>query len=76
MAKNRKEEVENAKLILKKYGYYTDNLWHIDDVMNNYDCDEDTAMDILHSTMRNDATIEQIWFSMDVAADVEGVEKL
>lgn len=35
-------------------GYFTDNLWHINDVMDRHVCDADEAMDILASVLDND----------------------
>lgn len=53
---------------LKLRGYYTDNLWQIDDVLNNYDVDDDTAYEILDGTLQNDWMIETIFSVIDEQA--------
>lgn len=65
-------EIEKAKEVLRKAGYFIDNLWHIDDVKLRYNCeDDDQAQDILYSALTNDATMEQIWFAIDYVAQNE-----
>ena len=65
-------EIEKAKEVLRKAGYFVDNLWHIDDVKIRYNCeDDDQAQDILYSALTNDATMEQIWFAIDYVAQNE-----
>jgi len=65
-------EIEKAKEVLRKAGYFVDNLWHIDDVKLRYNCeDDDQAQDILYSALTNDATMEQIWFAIDYVAQNE-----
>lgn len=59
--------IEQAKELLKNYGYFTDNLWHVDDVLTRFDCDEDTAQSILNDALTNDATFEQVWLAIDCA---------
>lgn len=52
--------IEDAKKILEKNGYFVGNLWHVEDVMNNYQCDEDTAQGILYNSLTNDYTFTAI----------------
>ena len=67
--------VEQAKEVLKANGYFVDNLWHVDDVKLRYNCDDDeVAQDILDRALTNDATIEQVWFALDMVAQDEGLE--
>lgn len=65
------KKIERAKATLKSYGYFTDNLWHIDDVHSIIDCDEDTAQSILKTALISDAIMEQVWLAIDIAADTE-----
>jgi hypothetical protein len=58
---------EQAKQILKDYGYFTDNLWHVSDVKDRYECEDDEAQDILNKALTNGATMEQIWMAIDEA---------
>ena len=43
--------------------YQTENLWSVGD-MENWDCDDEQALDILHDALTNDTTMESIWFAI------------
>lgn len=60
-----------AKATLREDGYFTDNLWHIDDVQFHYDCDDETAQTILYRALTNEATMEQIRLSIKMVAEEE-----
>jgi hypothetical protein len=62
-------EIDHARDILKSYGFYVDNLWHIADVKNWYECADDEAYDILANAMKNEATYSQIWMSIEYAIE-------
>jgi hypothetical protein len=62
-------DIENAKELLKREGYYVDNLWQTCDVTLNYDCTEEEAQDVLNKSLTNDATYEQIWMSIGYVAE-------
>jgi len=67
--------VEKAKEVLRREGYFVDNLWHIDDIQYRYNCDDDIqAQEILNAALTNDATMEQIWFAIDMVAEDEGLK--
>jgi hypothetical protein len=68
--------VEEAKEVLKQNGYFVDNLWSVDDVQLNWKCDEDTAQEVLYNALTNDATTEQIWFSINMVAEEMNLERL
>jgi hypothetical protein len=51
---------EQAKELLKKNGYYIDNLWHVDDVQQRCYCTEEEAQEILDMSLTNEDTIEHI----------------
>jgi hypothetical protein len=59
-------ETEAAKEVLRKAGYHTPSLWHLRDVMDKYECDEDTAWHILHEVI--DKSIWRINDSIDEMA--------
>lgn len=61
--------IEQAKQTLKEAGYFVDNLWHVSDVKDRYDCDDDVAQKILYKALTNEATMEQIWFAIDEATN-------
>jgi hypothetical protein len=53
--------VNMSILRLHDAGYFTDNLWHIDDVMDNFECTEEQAMDVLQEVMTNGEVIHSIF---------------
>lgn len=56
---------DDAKKILERHGYFVANLWHIDDITINYECDEDKAQDILYRALTNDHVMEAVWVSIN-----------
>lgn len=67
--------VEQAKKVLRDNGYFVDNLWHVDDVKLRWKCtDDEVAQDVLESALTNDATMEQIWFALDMVAQNKGLD--
>ena len=62
------KQIEDAKALLKKHGYFTDNLWCVDDVKMCYDVDDETAQEILNDTLTHERTMSDIWDMMDVIA--------
>jgi hypothetical protein len=60
MEQSREIAIANAKLVLKQAGYYVDNLWHVDDIKINYDCDDDMAQFILNEVLSDGQTIQYI----------------
>jgi len=61
--------IEQAKKTLRDAGYFTDNLWHVNDVKSIYDCDNETALEILDNALTNDGTMDQVWFAINFAID-------
>jgi len=74
--KEKLNDVANAREFLKSKGYFTGNLWCVDDVTQNYDCSNDKAYDILDRAMNNSATIEQIFLAIDDACDHLEIKQL
>jgi len=66
--------IKKAKKVLEDAGYYVDNLWSIDDVKEKYVCDNDTAQYILDKSLTNEATMEQIWLSIDIFSEMENLK--
>lgn len=67
--KEKLKDENNARELLSIKGYYTENLWCIDDVMMNYHCTQEEARIVLDTAMQNDATMEQIFLAIDDMAD-------
>ena len=63
--------VETARKFLEQEGYYTRNMWHIDDVCMQYDCDRETAMNILNDVLQNDWTMMMISDMITETAEFE-----
>ena len=66
-------KIEQAKKTLRDAGYFTDNLWHIDDVYaayeNNdleYDLDDEDAMQLLNATLTSESVMGYINESLDI----------
>ena len=68
--------VEEAKEVLKANGYFVDNLWNVDDVKAKFKCDDEQAQDVLLMSMINEATMEQIWFSIGEFGRIDGLEEI
>ena len=63
-------EVEKAKAVLRKNGYYVENLWHIQDVQANYmKASDEDAQNILNIALTNQETLEQISYSITDAIE-------
>jgi hypothetical protein len=56
---NMSKKIENAKKVLKDAGYYVDNLWHINDVKQNYKVSDDEAYKILDVALTSDWITER-----------------
>ena len=52
-------KIEEAKKVLKDAGYYVDNLWHINDVKQNYKVSDDEAYKILDVALTSDWITER-----------------
>lgn len=73
---NTQEEIRKAKKVLKSNGYYTDNLWSVEDVKSKYLCSDEQAYSILNSALKNEATMEQIWLAIDIYSEEENLPKI
>lgn len=69
-------KIQEAKEFLKQNGYYTDNLWCVEDIKSKFECSDDEAQEVLNSALNNDATMEQIWFAIDFHGQEEGLKKI
>jgi hypothetical protein len=66
---------KQARIILKELGFAVENLWQVSDVMMTYSCTEEEAMSIMNKALSNEATMNQIWESIDSEASMLGFEK-
>ncbi len=68
--------VEEAKKVLRDNGYQVDNLWTVADVQGKFNCTDEEAMSVLESALVNEATMEQIWFTINHHAEENGLEEV
>lgn len=54
-------DIESAKELLKKEGYFVDNLWQTEDVKMNYQCTDEQAQKVLSRVLQYDAIYELVW---------------
>ncbi len=73
---NSGDDVKEAKEILEKKGYYTENLRCVDDVKYKFKCTDEQAQEVLSGALQNDATMEQIWLAIDFHGENDGLERI
>lgn len=74
MENSREIAIANAKLVLKQAGYYIDVLWHVDDVKNKFECNDDQAQKVLHNLLSNEYIVTETFSQMDEFAEIEGLK--
>jgi hypothetical protein len=52
--------IAEAKQVLRSEGYFVDNLWCNEDIQAHYECDDETAQNILYWALTSPTTIEYI----------------
>jgi hypothetical protein len=57
--------IGNARQVLKEHGYYVENLWHIDDVKQNYNVSDQEAYDIIDKAMQSSFIMNDIFEQID-----------
>jgi hypothetical protein len=63
------DEIQKAKAILREAGYFTDSLWHVDDVQSRYECDDKTAQEILDYVLTNERVVMDIFELIHLEAE-------
>ena len=63
---------QQLKEELSRRGFFTDNLWSVQDVKSIFSVNDEEAQDILDEALTNEATMEQIWLSIGIFGDMEG----
>jgi len=70
-------EINKAKEVLRKAGYFVDNLWHVDDVKLRFQVfDNEDAQDILNDALTNEWVFDQIWDAIRDVAEDKGFKTL
>lgn len=75
METSREIAIANAKLVLKQAGYFVDNLWHIDDVKDRFECDDETAQSILYDSLTNEYIVEKVFCQIIDFASCEDLKE-
>lgn len=71
----KKLTIEQAREFLKSQGFFTDNLWHVDDVKTLFNVDDTQAQEVLLKSLKNDNTMEQIWFAIKEVGMSDGLSR-
>ena len=56
--------------------YQRKNLWCVEDVQSKFECTEEEALKVLEQALTNDATMEQIWYAIDVHGEYSGLKRV
>lgn len=73
--KEKLNDVATARTLLRSKGYFVENLWCVDDVIENWNCSKDVAYDVLCRAMKNEATMEQIFLAIDYTCEELEIKK-
>ncbi len=65
--------IEQAKQVLRDNGYYVDNLWHIDDIAQTYNCTDEEALEVLDGALNVSYVVENIFENIDLFANGIGL---
>ena len=68
--------IKEAKQILKDAGYFTDNLWSIEDVKDICNCSNEEAQDVLNIALTNEGTMHHIWTAIRIAGEDKSLVEL
>ena len=61
---------------LSRRGFFTGNLWSVDDVKSKFFVTDDEAQEVLGLSLTNEATMEQIWQSISIFGEMKGYKEV
>lgn len=71
------DKIDEAREVLRKAGYFVDNLWHVNDVKDAYFVlDNEDAQEVLDDALTNEWIIEQINLTISDVALSKGYKKI
>jgi len=71
------DEVTKAKEVLRNAGYFVDNLWCNDDIQSFFtDVSKEQCQKVLDGALRNEATMEQIWYAIECVGEDMGLKRI
>jgi len=62
-------DVMNAREVLKRNGYFTENLWQVADVQADYQCTEQEAQDLLYRALTSIDVMGAVRFAIRLEAE-------
>jgi hypothetical protein len=68
--------IDEARQLLKKSGYFVDNLWHINDVKERYICTDEQAYEVLSNALTKGNTMEDIWLAIDIQSSSNNLKEI
>jgi len=74
--KKQLNDADKAREVLKRHGYFVENLWHTRDVTDDYQCTDNEAQEFLRIALTNEATMEQIRLAIDYACDALDIKPI
>jgi hypothetical protein len=69
------QRVEHAKDVLSRHGYYTGNIWHIEDVQRAFYCDDYEADEVLSDVFSKQSIIDAIYNAIEKECEFRGLER-
>jgi hypothetical protein len=67
--------IDEAREFLAEQGFFTGNLWHIEDVTSFWECSDTDAYKVLEMALTNEYTMSQIYESIYLVAQDLNLEK-
>lgn len=67
--------IEDAREFLAEQGFFTGNLWHIEDVTSLYECSDKDAYKVLEMALTNEYLMEQISDTIYLVAEDLNLER-
>jgi len=59
---------------LTRRGYYTHNLWTVEDVQQDFEATKDEAQEVLNEALTGDWIMEKIFDCINICADYQGLK--
>ena len=66
---------DEARKFLAEQGFFTGNLWHIEDVTSSYECSDKDAYKVLEMALTNEFVMSSIWEAIHIAVEQLNIEK-
>lgn len=74
--KEKLKDVAKARELLRRNGYFVENLWSTDDVTQNYNCTKEQAQQVLEMALTDESVMEHIFQAIDDACDTLEIKQI